>query len=546
MRQVVFVLVKYGFGHLLDEVRVWEHVNIQRRILHRLEPTTGHLTQGERVRLALQELGPTYVKIGQFLSTRPDLVPAEWIPELEQLQSNVAPISTEEARATVESEIGRPISEVFSRFDDEPLAAASISQVHRATLASTGEEVVLKIQRPGIGALIDSDLDIMYSLARLAERRIEQARLVNATGLVQEFGANIRKEINFTQEAANLRRTARNFAGDESIHVPKLYDELCTRRVLAMEYVQGINVSRIDKLEAEGYDLQMLAERGVHIAFESTFEHGFFHADPHPGNIFVLPGNVICLLDYGMMGSLPARDRDALARLAQAAITLDEKTITRALLQVAKPQGRVDVDELEADVANLAQDYAGLPLSEISLGEFLNRMFTLIRVHRLRFRAHLIWLLKAISTIENVARRLVPDYDLVDAAKPYAEKLLKRRLGLSVQAREWGATALDMVQFLKEFPQDTREVLHQLKEGRIRIELEHTGLDQARRTIDHMTNRVVVAIIVAAVLVGSSLVIHSGVGPLMGDIPVIGLVGFIVSVVFGLWLVYSILRSGGT
>jgi len=544
-RQVALVLVKYGFGQILDEVRLWEQVNIGKRILHRPTPAISHLTQAQRLRMALEELGPTFVKIGQFLSTRPDLVPADWIPELEQLQSGVAPIPSEVARSIIEAELGHPVEDVFASFEDEPIAAASISQVHRATLPDN-QVVAIKVQRPGIAALIDADLHIMLSLARLAERHLDQARLVNVTGIVREFSVNIRKEINFTQEASNLRRVARNFGGDTTIHVPAIHDELCTRRVMVMEYIEGINISRIDKLRAEGYDLHVIAQRGVDIAFKSTFEHGFFHADPHPGNIFVLPGNVICLLDYGMMGSLPPRDRDSLARLAQSIVSLDEKTITRALLQIAKPEQRVDVDEMEGDVSNIAQEFANLPLSEISLGDFLNRLFQLIRTHRLRFRPHLIWLLKAISTIENVARQLIPDYDMVEAAKPYATKLLKRRLSLAVQARELSSTAIDLFEFLKELPQDTREILHQLKEGRLKIELEHGGLEPAKRAIDRGTNRMVIAIIIAAILVGSSLVIHSGMKPVVADIPVIGLIGFIFSVVFGLWLVLSILRSGGT
>ena len=542
-RQITHVLVKYGFGQLLDEVRLWEQINIRRRILHRPTPAISHLTQAQRVRLAVEELGPTFVKIGQFLSTRPDLVPADWIPELEQLQSNVAPIPSEVARSIIESELGRPIDEVFASFENEPIAAASISQVHRASLADN-QVVVIKVQRPGITALIDADLDIMHSLARLAERHLAQARLVNLSGIVREFSANIRKEIDFTQESNNLRRVARNFAGDPSIHVPILHDELCTRRILVMEYVEGINISRIDKLVAEGYDLHLIASRGVSIAFKSTFEHGFFHADPHPGNIFVLPGNVICLLDYGMMGSLPSRDRDSLAKLAQAIASLDEKPITRALLQIAKPEERVDVEALERDVAGIAQEFADVPISQISLGDFLNRLFQLIRTHRLRFGPHLIWLLKAVSTIENVARHLAPDYDMVEAAKPYATKLLKRRLSPAVQARELGSTAIELLEFLKELPQDARDVMHQLRDGRMKIELEPVGLEPTRRVVHQVANRIVVAIIVAAVLVGSSLVIHSGMKPKVWDISLIGLIGFAVASIFGIWLVLSILRSG--
>jgi len=543
-RQVVTVLVKYGFGDFFQRLRLWEHVHIERRILRR-EHGFPHLTHAERVRLSFEELGPTFVKLGQILSTRPDLIPPDFILEFEKLQDRVAPIPTSTAKEIIQSELGRPLEEVFASFDEEPLGSASLSQVHRATLKG-GEVVAVKVQRPRVADIIEVDLEIMHHLAILAERHLPEARMINLVGLVTEFRANIKKELDLRVEANNMRRFAHNFAGDPQIHVPIVWQELCTRHVLVMEYVQGKSVNETESLIAEGYDLSLIASRGVDIALKSLFEHGFFHADPHPGNIFILPDNVICLLDYGMMGTISAHHRESLARLAITIAAGDEKETAKALLGLAEVQDAVDVESLGVDLSDIIGQYVSLPLREVRLGEILHQLLRLLMVHQMRFHMHLVWLFKAIATIEDTVHRLVTDLDIMERIRPYAMQVLRRRFFSLRQASELYFVASDMVEFMKDLPYEARDVMRQLKKGQFKIEFEHVGLGPLQRTLKNASNRVVLAIIIAALLVGSSLIVHSGLPPRVADMPVIGLVGYIIAGVLSLVLIVSILRSGGT
>ena len=543
LRQVVRVLVKYGFGRMIERLRLWEHVNIEKRMLRRGNREFVSMSTPERLRLALVELGPTFVKLGQVLSTRSDLLPEEFIRELKKLQSDVAPMPTETALGIVESELGRPIGDVFTAFEEAPDAAASLAQVHRATL-SGGQVVAVKIQRPGIAGLIEADLEIMHSLASLMERYIDEARLMNAVGIVAEFAVKLRKELDFRLEANNLRRAAHNFAGDDTIHVPEVFRELSTRRLLVMEYMDGINVSDTRRLAVEGYDLTLIARRGVDIALKSTFEHGFFHADPHPGNIIILPGNVICLLDYGMMGVIAAQQRDSMAKLASGIVNRDEKGMARSLEGLVEAQASVNMARLEADMSDLAQQYDYLPLSDIRFGTLLNQVMGILVSHNLRLQTHLVWLFKAVATIEDVAHSLDADFDMIECARPYARRALRRRVNPFRQAHEFYLPTLELMDLAKELPYAARDIVRQVKEGRLRFQYEHVGLEPMRRTLHSGANRLALAIVVGALVLGASMIVQSNVPPLVGGMPVIAIIGYILALDLGVWLAVAGLRGG--
>ncbi|MCX6000809.1 MAG: AarF/UbiB family protein, partial [Chloroflexi bacterium] len=406
-----------------------------------------------------------------------------------------------------------------------------------------GDVVAVKVQRPGIAKLIAVDLEILLSIANLMERHTEEARSMNLSRIVQEFSASIKRELDFRLEVNNLRRFAHNFAGDPQIRIPRTYDELCTSRVIVMEYMQGIDISNRDRLVAEGYDLRVIASRGVDIAMKSAMEHGFFHADPHPGNIIVLPGNIICLLDFGMMGILSPHDRESLAKLVSSIVSRDDKAMARALVELSDPDTRPRVEDLELDVWNLAQQYLNLPLSQLSMGDFLRQLLQLIRTHHLRFRSHFVWLLKAIATIEIVARRLYPDFNMIQSTTPHARRLLRHRFSLTTQARELRYVAIDLLEFMKVLPVEGRDILRQLREGQVKIEFEHLGLAPMRQTIDRTANRLVLAIVIAALIVGASLVVRSEVPPLVSGIPVISLIGYIIAALLGIGLASAVYRS---
>ena len=543
-RQIVGVLVKYGFGQLLDQIRAWEHINIECRIFHRCDQKVTHLEFGERIRLAIQELGPTFIKMGQILSTRPDMVPPNIIKELEKLQDQIPPFPSPIARKIVQTELNRPIEEVFAWFDEEPIAAASLAQVHRARLKS-GQEVVAKIRRPNIVETIEADISIMRSLAGVVERRVPEARFLNPVALIDELHTDVKKELNFRNEANNLLRFARNFAGDPQLKVPHVYEELCTPRLLVLEYIEGINISKRDRLASEGYDLELIARRLVDILFKSALEHGFFHADPHPGNVFVLPNNVICLLDFGMMGTLSTVDKTNVAKIALGIATRDEKMTARALLDLTNTPGSVREQQFQVDVSRYIQDFGYVPLKGLRLGDMMQDELRILSTHRLHFPTNLVWIIKAIATVENVTSRLNPGMNMVEYIKPYAEGMLRRQFSPLREAREFGSAAIEFLDLLKDLPYDIRNVLRKLREGNIKMEVEQIGLDKVRKTLDQASNRLAVALVTAALLVGSSLIVLSHLPPLVSDISIIGLSGFGIADILALSLLFSALRPSG-
>ncbi|MDD5701722.1 MAG: AarF/ABC1/UbiB kinase family protein [Dehalococcoidales bacterium] len=522
-RQVVSVLTKYGFGEFFGQLRIWEYSNIEKRLLRRKEEYK-HLTTAQRLRLALEELGPTFIKMGQMLSTRPDIMPPQFVAELEKLQNRVGPMTAETARGIIESELKRPIEEVFSSFSDRPLAAASLAQVHRATIGNN--QVVIKVQRPDITRIIEVDLDIMYALAALMERYLPGAYAINPAGLVREFSENIRREMDFRIEAANMKRFARNFAGTPWVHVPRIYfEQYNTRRLLIMEYIDGIHISEIDRLKREGYDLKKIAQHGADIGVRSTLDHGFFHADPHPGNLVILPGNVICLLDYGMMGTLSTRFRERLGRLIYYIVTNDEKRTARALMGMMESREAVDAETLEVEVSNIIQKYAYLQLHEMELGSVLFQLLRQLQEQRIRFPTHLLWLAKAITTIENAAQKLDPDFNMLEYAKPRTFRFIASSLNPVQQARESFLTLMDSLDVIRDLPYNMGIILDQLKRGRVKIEFEHLGLEPLRLTLNRISNRLAGTIVLAALLITSGLIIVADVPPRVGEIPVFGVIG---------------------
>jgi ubiquinone biosynthesis protein len=538
-QQVINVLVRYGFGEAMTRIRVWESVNFERRILRR-EPKLPELTAPQRLRLALEELGPTFIKLGQMLSTRPDLVPPEIIVELKKLQTSVHFIPVNTIKSIIESELDRPISELFESFDDTPLAAASLAQVHRAVLE--GEQVVLKVQRPDIAEITEVDVDIMRSVARLVERYSPKLYLINAVGLVEEFAQQIKKELDFRMEADNMRRFAQNFARDETIHIPDVYPELCTKCVITMEYLDGINISDTQRFIDEGYNLRLIAKRGAALAFKATFQHGFFHADPHPGNIFVLPSNVIGLVDFGMMAILSLRDRERLSKLVYFISIRDEKRVSRALNELMESEDVIPAEDLEPAISAIIKEYGDIPVRELRLAGMLFAMMQAIMTHGGRLRPQLIWVTKSIATQENIARSLNADFNIMNLGRPHALKVLTQKLNPLRQPYEFYYWLIDTLDLARDLPYDIGVILREFRKGRLKIEFEHVGLEPIRRTMDRVANRTSLTIIIAGLLLSSSVIVLAKVPPFVGEIPLVGFIGYIIAVILGFMLVVSIMR----
>jgi len=398
LREILGVIVKYGFGDLVARLEIENALELGLSLLRfrRQRRELVRYTTEERIRMAFEELGPTFVKLGQILATRPDLIPMSLIVELRKLQDAVPPFGSAAARNQIESALGRPIAELFAEFDDAPIAAASIAQVHRARLFS-GEEVAVKVRRPGLEQVIGTDLEILRGLASLLEENAPELRAYAPTEIVEEFARAITLEIDLSNEASNMQRFARNFAGDPKVHVPQLFETHSKPAVLTMEFVRGIKAKDIAGLDAAGIDRRKLAAGGVEFCLRQVFDHGFFHADPHPGNLFVLPGEVIVPIDMGMMGVLEPELVDALLELLVGILLRDAEKIARLFARLELIDDRVDRVRLRRDITALLERYASLPIGQVDVAALIGSLFEVLQRHRVRVPPELLLMGKALA-----------------------------------------------------------------------------------------------------------------------------------------------------
>ncbi len=542
-RDITTVLMKHGLDDLVATLGLRQHRPF--RLLFKppaRSPVAGEeMTRYVRVRLALEELGPTFIKFGQMLSTRRDLVPPDLILELEKLQDRVPPFPTAEARVIVERDLGRSMSEIFSYFAPEPDASASIAQVYDACLAD-GRRVAVKVRRPRIEALVAVDLGILKNLASLTERILADAHIFQPVRVVDEFARTIRKELDFSLEISHMERFARNFAGDTRMRVPEVYREFCGGGVITMEYVKGLKVSRVDEFPAHGLNPEVVADRGAELILEQVFKHGFFHADPHPGNIIILPDNVICLFDYGNMGTLSERLREQLTRLIVGFVDRDEHRIAIAVGQISGNSGAARLEDLESDIRNFVEDYLYRPLGDINVGQVLSGLSRLLIRHEIHMPPTFFLMVKCLTLIESIGRQLMPDFDLLRYLQPYSRKLIHEQVSFKKVFHDASIMASEVRTLLRDMPGEVRQLLSLFKHGELGFQFEHRGLDDLRRTHDQVSNRIVFGIVLAALIIGSSIIVLSGVPPTWHEIPIIGVAGYSVSGLMGFWLLYSIIK----
>ena len=543
-QRILRIFFKYGFGDLVETLKIEHYLEMGLQLFSkRRREQIERLTRAERIRMALEELGPTFIKLGQILSTRSDLIPLEYLQELSKLQDHISPFPYEEAREIIKSETGKYPEELFQHFETNPVAAASIGQVHRACLKDN-DEVVVKVQRPGIQKMIEVDLEIMFHLAGLMERHLEEVKVLRPTRIVEEFARSLEKEINYTTEASHIENFARRFEDDDTVYVPRVFRELTTERILTMEYVEGIKASDVDLLRQDGYDLQRIARHGADLTMKQIFVHGFFHADPHPGNIFILPDNVVCYIDFGMMGRLSLQEREDFADLVTELIRRDEKKIAHVLLRLTDYDEEPDKSQLERELAEFADEHLHSPLKEMRIGRLLLRLLEILTRHNLRLKPVFFLIIKALSTIEILGRALDARFMLMTHAEPFVRSLHLNRLNPKRVAGDLIGSGTELLSLLSEIPGELRSILRQAREGKVKMEFEHRGLDPLLFTHDRTSNRIAFAIVLASLIIGSSLIILSGVPPKWHEIPLIGLVGFVVAGVMGFWLLISILRRG--
>jgi ubiquinone biosynthesis protein len=532
--QIQRVLVRHG----LDEIILATHLLRPLRFAFYLSPATwferrkGGST-GERIRLALEELGPIFVKFGQALSTRRDLLPAEIADELEKLQDRVPPFPGTEARALIERAYGRTLDQVFEQFDEQPLAAASIAQVHTARLRS-GEEVVVKVLRPGVRARIEMDLEVMYQLARLARDYASEGQRLRPVEVVQEYEKTILDELDLMREAANAAQLKRNFEGSDLLYVPQVYWDYCRSDVMVMERIHGVLVNDLDELRARSANIQLLAENGVKIFFTQVFRHNFFHADMHPGNIFVRLEDPArpqyAAVDFGIVGTLDARDQHYLAENFLAFFDRDYHRVARLHVDSGWVPADTRVDELESAVRTVCEPIFNKPLSEISFGQVLLRLFETARRFQMRVQPQLILLQKTLLQIEGLGRQLYPELDLWKTAQPVLKEWAADRLSGRTLAQQLRQQLPELSEAIRMTPQVLQQFLQQASEGSFRLKVEQAGIEELRRELRAGARRRDATLVAAVTLLGGIVWLAVGAAPIAGIVLLgAGLLGIVLA-----------------
>ena len=539
------MLFKYGFGHIVEQLNIDYYIQLGKRVvtfgstskeLHRLP-------LGARFRLALEELGPTFIKLGQLLSTRPDLVPVEIIDELKKLQDHLPAVSSDEIRTQIHAELGYPVEDLFLDFKLSPLATASMAQVHRATLKD-GTEVVCKIRRPGVKSVIATDVDIMMGLAYLANKHLPGADMYDPIGLVKEFRRSIQRELDFCREGRTIDRFRKNFEDDESVYIPTVYWDYTDHTVLTMEYVAGVKISNFEELQLAGHDLKLIAQRGADCFLKQVFQYGLFHADPHPGNLYILENDVICIFDFGMVGRLDDELKLHLTELLLAVLRRHPDHIITQLLYSGDLNDESDRKKLRHDLAEFIDEYYDTLLQDIKVGKLLFDFIQILSHYQIKFPSNLMLLSRSLIAMEGLGRQLDPHFNMVERLQPFAEEIIKERYTTSNFAKDVAGTLREYHALGKSLPKDIKSFINRINRNQFKIDLEHRGLERLVTTLEKSSNRISFSMVIAALIVGSSVVMQVDKGPTIMGFPIIGLFGYSVAGFLGFGLAIAILRSG--
>lgn len=531
LNEIIKVLSNYEFGYVTEKIKLknkfpfkghdYEYESIEE--LDATIPT--------RLRLVLQELGTTFIKLGQTLSTRPDLVGDDIAAELSKLQDDNPPVDFEIIKSIIEEELKDSPDNLFSSFEKEPLGSASIGQVHAAVLKN-GDEVAIKVQKPGVEELIHKDITIMRFLAKRVHEYMPQFRNYNLPGIVNEFERSILKEIDYAQEAMNIMRFDYNFKEDETVYVPKVYKEYSTKKVITMELIKGKKISDVFNLD-DGYNKPLIAKRGIESFFKQVLIDGFFHADPHPANIYVLDNNVVCFLDYGMMGILDQEFRENLAELIIYFIENSVKGMINQLIYMGIINESIDINSFRYELTDLMYRYYGIGLNEMHGG--MNDLISLMRKYKIQLPREFVLLARGIGMLEDTGEKLDPEFNPVDFFKPMAKKVIGKKISPSRFVEFIKDNLFEVEHLIKTVPHALTKTLYRLEEGKITLEVEHKDMER-------ISNKISTSLIIAALLIGSSLIMQTDKGILILGFPFLGIIGFVVSMVLGIGLVLSVLK----
>lgn len=543
LQEIAAVLVRYGFGDLVRRIGLAQTLERAGRILHLRSPEQStSLSTAQRVRLALEALGPTFIKLGQILATRVDLFPPDWIAEFSRLQSDVPALPWDEVVGGIEQSLGVPVEQAFARVEAVPMAAGSLAQAHRAWLHD-GTAVVLKIQRPGIAEVVEADLRLLARMAEIVQAQVPDLVRYHLPEVVAQFAASLRRELDFVSECRNAERIARHFAGHPVLRIPRVYWQWTRPALAVQEYLNGIPASDRVAVQAAGLDRAHMARVGAGIVLKMVLEDGFFHADPHPGNILFLPGDRIGLIDFGMVGRLSEQRRGEVARLLHGLARQRPGAVSDVLLDWA---GGIEIDEaaLMQDIAVLVDTFRGIPLKDLRVGNMLGDITGLLRQYGLTLPPDLALMVKTFLTLDGVGRQLDPDFDMTAVATPYLERAIARQYRPRALWDRGMAQADSWLDLANSFPRDARQILQATRRGRLQLRIETRAMDRFGEQVQRAANRLVVGVITAALVVGSSIVMHS-----VGEhssvwLLALGVAGFVGAALCGMWIVFSIWRSG--
>jgi ubiquinone biosynthesis protein len=540
--QIIEVLQKYGFGYIVDQIGLTSRsFTLRLKKKEKME----HLSSSKpvRARMILEELGPTYIKLGQLLSMRHDIVPPAYAAEFAKLQDDVPDFEFEEVEAIIREELGHSIEELFDFFDKNPLACASIGQVHRAKIKN-GNNVVVKVQRPGIKEVIESDLDIMYSMAKLANRHIPEARMYRPVEIVDELSRSILEEIDYTQEGWNTERFAYNFRNNEQVHIPKVYWEYTKKRVLTLEYMEGIKASHLDLLDKQGIDRSRIALIVGEAFMQQVFDDGFFHADLHPGNILVMKDGSVAFLDFGMTGHLSSEMCDILLDGLTAIVYGDSALLVELSRDIGCIDHHIDTRSLKADIDYFLSKYYGRTQKNLDAAVILEEFIGILREHKIKIPHNVALLVRGTVAVESFGVMINPNSNITALIEPFARKKLKERHLPQNLARKTHSNLINWSRLLQKAPTKISHILDHAENGYLRIKFESEEVTRLVSEINIASNRLSFSLIVSAMIVASSLITQTNMAPFFWGAPLLGMIGFLIASIFGMWLVYNMLRTG--
>lgn len=548
LQQIINVFLKYGFGQIIDQIYLGRYIPFKKRLkAFGAWPSLKGPTVPERLRMAFAELGPSFIKLAQILSSRPDLITVQFASEFKKLQDEVPPFPASEARKIIEEDLKLPLDKIFSYFGETPIAAASIAQVHKATLFD-GSNVVAKVQRPDIKEQIESDINILSTVARLLDKHVPESKFFNPVGIVEEFSRTIKKEMDFVEEARNCSRFKKNFQNSPDVYIPKIYLEYATEKVLVMEMVEGVKIDDISIIEFMELDRKKLAKIGVGAFFKQVLEDGFFHADPHPGNIFVMGTEKIAFVDFGIVGRVSDELKEAMADTFLALINKDFDRLIDQYIELGIVSEHIDIDvfrrDFKADLMDFLEPLYGLTLKEINFAQYLDTLTHVAIRHNLRIPSDLLLINKALLILENIGRQLDPNFDFIAEAEPYASNIIKKRVSPSRFYDRARKNIMEIGDFAFLFPRQLKQIIKKTLKDDIQVKMFHVNLPEFIRDMDKSSNRIAFALIVSAMLISSAIMHATKVPPIIFGISLFGISAFGFAFFLGIWLIISIIRSG--